>query len=144
MVSPAPAACLLRPAPASRPWHTIPTRRARRSHYNVACPDPGVRMRRVVWMTDIHLNFLEPPALPLLEDLLRRAAPDVILLGGDIAEAPQLPAYLRSMAERLSCPLCFVLGNHDFYGGSIARVRREVVELCRELPRLVYLSANDV
>src|SRR5207245_2109809 len=37
-----------------------------------------------------------------------------------------------------------VLGNHDFYFGSIAAVRRSVVDLCRRRPRLVYLTAGGV
>ena len=57
-------------------------------------------MRRIAWLTDIHLNFLEPSALGVLEDRLRQAAPDAILLGGDIGEAPQLPAYLRGIAVK--------------------------------------------
>jgi 3',5'-cyclic-AMP phosphodiesterase len=97
-------------------------------------------MRRVAWLTDIHLNFLEPPTLAALESRLREAAPDAILLGGDIAEAPPLLACLRAMAERAGWPVYFVLGNHDFYHGSVAEVRRAVTKLCRELPRLVYLS----
>ena len=42
-------------------------------------------MRRVVWLTDIHLNFLEPPALAALEDRLRQAAPEE---AAEEAEAP--------------------------------------------------------
>ena len=101
-------------------------------------------MRRIAWLTDIHLNFLQPSALGVLENRLRQAAPDALLIGGDIGEAPQLSAYLRGIAEQSPCPVYFVLGNHDFYRGSIAGVRRDVAEICRELPRLVYLSNDGV
>jgi Icc protein len=37
-------------------------------------------------------------------------------------------------------PIYFVLGNHDFYFGSIAEVRRNVGALCRRRPRLKYLT----
>ncbi len=99
---------------------------------------------RVVWLTDIHLNFLAPEGLSALEDLVRRAEPDAILIGGDIAEAHNLSAYLRGMAQRLPWPIYFVLGNHDFYRGSIAAVRREAAAICLELPRLTYLTAENV
>ncbi len=101
-------------------------------------------MRRVVWLTDIHLNFLAPEALLSLEDLVRRTEPDAILVGGDIDESPRLTACLRGMAERLPWPVYFVLGNHDFYRGSIAAVRREAAGICRELPQLTYLTEGQV
>jgi predicted phosphohydrolase len=101
-------------------------------------------MRRVVWLTDIHLNFLSPEALGALEGLVRCAEPDAVLLGGDIDEAPGLTACLRGMAQRLPWPIYFVLGNHDFYRGSITVVRREVAALCRELPQLTYLTDTGV
>jgi len=101
-------------------------------------------MRRVVWLTDIHLNFLQPAQIAVLEDAILCASPDAMLVGGDIAEAHNLPAYLRGMSERLPVPVYFVLGNHDFYRGSVASVRRMVSELCRTLPNLVYLTGSEV
>jgi Icc-related predicted phosphoesterase len=97
-------------------------------------------MRRVAWLTDVHLNFLGPEMLKALDDVVRGAEPDALLIGGDIDEAPGLTACLRGMAERLPCPVYFVLGNHDFYRGSIATVRREAADICREVPRLTYLT----
>jgi predicted phosphohydrolase len=94
------------------------------------------------WLTDIHLNFLDPPALAAFEDRLQQAAPDAVLLGGDIGEAPNVSIYLRRLAATVPCPVYFVLGNHDFYRGSITGVRHEVAQLCSELPRLVYLTAG--
>ena len=41
-------------------------------------------------------------------------------------------------------PIDFVLGNHDFYRGSIVETRSRVVELCDKTPGLHYLSAIDV
>ena len=98
-------------------------------------------MKRVVWLTDLHLNFL---TLPKTEEFLARVAaarPDVVLLGGDIAEAPSVEGHLERIATRLTCPIYFVLGNHDFYFGSIERVRSLVEALCRERPNLVYLTS---
>jgi 3',5'-cyclic-AMP phosphodiesterase len=98
-------------------------------------------MRRVAWLTDLHLNFLEPRQT---DDFLVRVAaaqPDAVLIGGDIAEAPSVVASLERIAARLTCPIYFVLGNHDFYFGSIQRVRLAVEALCRERPNLVYLTS---
>jgi len=99
---------------------------------------------RAFWLTDIHLNFV--PALELADFFIALAAksPDVLLISGDIGEAKTVRGYLRQIEERIGVPTYFVLGNHDFYFGSIALVRREVSELCGELPRLRYLSNQGV
>ncbi|HVX10431.1 MAG TPA: metallophosphoesterase [Pirellulales bacterium] len=98
-------------------------------------------MQRVAWLTDLHLNFLE---VPQTDDFLAQVAaarPDVVLIGGDIAEAPSVVANLERIATRLTCPIYFVLGNHDFYFGSIEKVRLAVDELCRQRPNLFYLTS---
>ncbi len=65
-----------------------------------------------------------------------------MLLGGDIGESTDLAFYLKALDARLERPIDFVLGNHDYYHGSgIEEVRRRVVDLCRELTRLNWLSA---
>jgi 3',5'-cyclic AMP phosphodiesterase CpdA len=97
-------------------------------------------MTRIVWLTDLHLNFLTARQT---DDFLARVAadrPDAVLIGGDIAEAPSVVGFLHRIAKQLTCPVYFVLGNHDFYFGSIARVREAVEEVCRERPNLVYLT----
>lgn len=97
-------------------------------------------MKRVFWLTDLHLNFI---ALRLTDDFLARVVaekPDAVLIGGDVAEAPSVVGHLERIATRLTCPIYFVLGNHDFYFGSIRRVREAVAELCRERPNLIYLT----
>ncbi len=93
------------------------------------------------WLTDVHLNFLSTAKLDDFFAGLRAAAPDAILLSGDIAEAHDLAEYLERFAE-LPARTYFVLGNHDYYYGWIDRVREEVRDLCERLPRLEYLSCD--
>lgn len=100
-------------------------------------------MRRIAWLTDIHLNFLEPPKVDEFLDLVSDENPDGVLIGGDIAEAHSVVACLAQMDERLQRPVWFVLGNHDFYYGSIAAVRAAVAELCDARPRLNYLTHSS-
>jgi predicted MPP superfamily phosphohydrolase len=99
---------------------------------------------RAFWLTDIHLNFV--PALDREATIARLGdlRPDALLISGDIGEAKSLRGFLRKMDELLNVPTYFVLGNHDFYFGSITEVRREVGTLCQELPRLVYLTQSGV
>ena len=44
------------------------------------------------------------------------------------------------LAEALKIPIYFVLGNHDFYGSSIAATRQSVIHASREHPLLHYLT----
>ena len=101
-------------------------------------------MQRVVWLTDIHLNFV--PDDEAVEFLLRVAhlRPDSVLISGDIAESRDVEKYLRQIAESLRCPIHFVLGNHDYYYGSIAAVRAAMRNLCAEVENLHYLTEASV
>jgi Icc protein len=101
-------------------------------------------MKRLAWISDIHLNFLDAAGRREFCAGLAAAAPDAVLLGGDIAESPQLCHHLLEMAEALRRPIYFVLGNHDFYRGSIAETRRRVAQLADDSPLLAYLSRTGV
>lgn len=100
-------------------------------------------MSHVVWLTDIHLNFVAPDERERFYTRLESERADWVLIGGDIGEAPDVAEFLAGIASRLSARIAFVLGNHDFYHGSIRRVRGTMSELCRHQPRLVYLNEVD-
>lgn len=100
-------------------------------------------MTRVVWSTDIHLNFVEQAGFEEFVERVRDASPDVLLISGDIAESQNVVEYLAQLDDCLTCPINFVLGNHDFYNSSIAQVRYEVNCLCEQREKLVYLTAGE-
>ncbi|MCS7023674.1 MAG: metallophosphoesterase [Bryobacteraceae bacterium] len=100
-------------------------------------------MRRVAWMTDLHLNFLPPEKASAYFDQLNQSQADLILIGGDISEAPRLILDLSDLAARVRKPVYFVLGNQDYYRSSIAGVRAQVTQLCSRLPNLTYLSVIE-
>ncbi|MBI5516115.1 MAG: metallophosphoesterase [Deltaproteobacteria bacterium] len=87
---------------------------------------------RLAWATDVHLNFLPKRGIAAFGGELSAQRPDAVLITGDLSEAPELEAHLRQLAEALPCPLYFVLGNHDFYRGSLRAVRARMRELPRE------------
>jgi 3',5'-cyclic-AMP phosphodiesterase len=99
---------------------------------------------KLAWLTDIHLNFLRPPALEAFLASLADNDADAFLIGGDIGEAPDVAKYLNAIDNALHRPVYFVLGNHDFYSGSIARVRAEVQQLCAVCPNLHWLPDSGV
>lgn len=99
---------------------------------------------KLAWLTDIHLNFLGPAEVEKFYESLKNSRPDAILITGDIGEADSLGSYVSRMAETLDRPIYFVLGNHDFYRGTIAAVRGEMQGMSREDHRIVYLSSTGI
>lgn len=99
---------------------------------------------RFVWLTDLHLNFVEPDVLEEFLCSVREARPDAVVITGDIGESNDVTDFLARIEHAIPCPLYFVLGNHDFYFGSITEVRARVMRLCQERPRLRYLSNEGV
>ncbi|MBZ0233327.1 MAG: metallophosphoesterase, partial [Deltaproteobacteria bacterium] len=78
---------------------------------------------RLAWLTDIHLDFLDPAARAALATSVRDRKPDGVVVTGDIAIAPSVLELIEQLATASGAPLWFVLGNHDFYRGSVADVR---------------------
>lgn len=69
-------------------------------------------------LSDLHLGVgaLEPP----------RTDADLVVLAGDIAR----PAAAVAWAQRFGKPVLYVLGNHEFYGGSLDGTVAEFRRLC--------------
>jgi 3',5'-cyclic AMP phosphodiesterase CpdA len=86
---------------------------------------------RVAWLTDIHLNFLQYEGRYAFYAKVMAESTDAVVIGGDIGEATSLGILLREIAAALKLPIYFVLGNHDFYCGSIERVRAMVARECK-------------
>lgn len=99
---------------------------------------------RLAWLSDIHLNFLEPPDVARFVETVLADAPDAVLVGGDISEAHDVGWKLELFADALDRPVHFVLGNHDYYGSSIAAVRKKIHDLCSRHTGLVWLEEAPV
>lgn len=98
---------------------------------------------RLSWATDIHLDHCEPDAFAAFIEEIQASDPDALCLTGDLSEAPQLQADLTRVAEAINRPVYFVLGNHDYYNGSIAEVRQAMTQLTAEHPLLHWLPATS-
>jgi len=101
-------------------------------------------MKRIAWMTDIHLNFLNFDKLEQFCNQISKANPECILIAGDIAEAPTLELYLKIMENEFRRPVYFVLGNHDYYRGSLKEVQQLVKNLTEHSTWLHWLTISDV
>ena len=84
---------------------------------------------KIAWATDIHLNFLAGEEVDRFGHRVRAMDVEAFVVTGDIAEAPSLAPLLHRLAAASERPAFFVLGNHDFYRGSVEQVRDLAIDL---------------
>lgn len=99
---------------------------------------------RLAWATDIHLDHCEPETIAAFIAELAAEDADAYCLTGDLSEAPQLEPHLTLLAEKLQKPIYFVLGNHDYYHGSISAVRERMRSLSAASPWLRWMPAAGI
>jgi len=96
---------------------------------------------KLAWATDIHLDHAGESARRRFCQSVNEQA-DALVVTGDIVESRILGSALESLATLTERPVYFVLGNHDYYRGSVAGTRRQVGYVVDE--GLVYLSQAGV
>lgn len=101
-------------------------------------------MLRLGWLTDIHLNFISQDQRMEFYGRVRSTKLDAVLIGGDIGEADSVQRFLSELEDSLEAPIYFVLGNHDFYGGSIVAIRERLAQQALRSRRLCWLSSAGV
>jgi predicted phosphohydrolase len=102
------------------------------------------RVATILWGTDLHLDHALDSARQALTDRLRTVPADAVIATGDLSVASRLVADLEFVADAAARPLYFVLGNHDHYGSTVARVRDAVVELGTRRPEIQWLPPAGV
>ncbi len=101
-------------------------------------------MRQLTWVTDIHLNFLRLEEIKFFCHQITQNNTHILLISGDIAESDSLVEYLKILDSQLNIPIYFVLGNHDFYRGSISQTRQMVMEVSQNSANLKWLPSIGV
>lgn len=101
-------------------------------------------MKRIAWLTDIHLNFTTYIELVEYTNAILKQRPDTVVIGGDIGEANSVVEYLIELEKLLQVEICFVLGNHDYYKAGISDVRKRVSSLSQNSPRLTWLPEAEI
>jgi predicted phosphohydrolase len=99
---------------------------------------------RLAWLTDIHLNFLDREKREVFYQSIVENTADALLITGDIAEADCIASLLTEMANHLKKLIYFVLGNHDYYRGSVTQVRNTMTELTHQHSLIKWLPAIGV
>ncbi len=104
--------------------------------------DSNLGLRRVLWVTDPHFNFVNLPEWDRFINVLKAHAADAILLTGDVSEAEDFSFQLGRLAREIGLPVLFVLGNHDFFHGSIAESRRRANACHNADSHLIYMTSH--
>jgi len=99
---------------------------------------------RYGWLTDIHLEFLKDRLASRFVQELAEQKLTGLFLTGDISTAKRLQFHLQLFEDILKVPVYFVLGNHDFYGGAIESVRKQIEDFCKQTKWLHWLTGCGV
>ncbi|MBE2203965.1 MAG: metallophosphoesterase [Chthoniobacterales bacterium] len=99
---------------------------------------------KLLWLTDIHLDHADYVTRQVFYKKLKSGVYDAAVITGDISISSALAAHLGELA--VAChprKVYFVLGNHDFYGGSFSDVDRIAAECCRKHRNLCHLGHEE-
>lgn len=92
--------------------------------------------KKILWVTDTHLNASNTDAFI---NTIRNSTCEAIFITGDISDG-NLVETLRAIADRVTTPIYFVLGNSDnAYGSSTKEIRQNLAMLMKEKTNLHYL-----
>ena len=101
-------------------------------------------MAKIAWLNDIHLDwFSESDRMTFFEEIASTDS-EAVLIGGDISLAADFADCLEHMAAAVRRHVFFVLGNHDYYGGSIDEVRHLARRISESSEHLHWLPAAGV
>lgn len=106
-------------------------------------PDAAPRLK-LIWLTDLHLDAAERPKAERFFNDLLKLAPDAILIGGDISNGVNSLLTIRKLFKKFRKPIYYVLGNHDYYYGSISEIRDLSGRSAEESEGVHYLTKSGV
>ena len=98
----------------------------------------------LAWVTDIHLNFLDASGIATFCASIAATGAEGVIVSGDISESRELEHHLELLAEHLTRPVYFVIGNHDAYRGSIAGTKETAARVAASSRWLRYLPLSGV
>jgi Icc protein len=94
---------------------------------------------RIAWASDLHLDRAAPATVARFHATVRSAAPDAVIVTGDVSNATRLIDDLSTLADASGATIYHVLGNHDYYGSGIGNVRDAVLALAAQRPDIQWL-----
>ncbi len=99
---------------------------------------------KLIWTTDLHFDTAEVDRHIDFCNTVIRENPDAVLIGGDISNGVNSLLFLKSISNTVKKPFYFVLGNHDYYYGSIYTIRKMTKKLSEHETNICYLTEKGV
>ncbi len=100
--------------------------------------------KKLVWLTDLHLDAADKECIQKLYNQIMEYQPNAILIGGDVSSGVISLKHLMEIGKQIEKPFYFVLGNHDFYYGSIPKIRNLAHAASKEFKHGIYLTDSGV
>lgn len=98
-----------------------------------------------LWLSDIHLDLTSDELRIRFLEKLKALAYDCVIITGDISNGRQLAGHLDELAKTCAPrSVYFCLGNHDYYGSSFSKVKRELELVCNRHDNLNYLGNGEI
>ena len=80
-------------------------------------------MKKIAWFTDLHLSDLNSEEYEDFLSSITSYNVDAAFITGDISDSTSVVQYLEKIADTISKPIYFVLGNHDYFYDKIKNVK---------------------
>jgi Icc protein len=101
------------------------------------------RAVHAVWVTDLHLSFCTDAVLAAFYTALETERPAVVFVTGDTGESWNVFDFVSELERTTGARVYYVLGNHDYYGSSIDKVRERARTTERWLPGLGPIALTE-
>lgn len=99
----------------------------------------------LLWLSDLHLERASQYERKRFLEQLRSADYDAVLITGDISTSEHLTHHLQEISNACGDrKVYYLLGNHDYFGGSIGEVDRAVIALSRKHRNLIPLGQGEI
>ncbi|MDC0357843.1 metallophosphoesterase, partial [Oligoflexia bacterium] len=68
---------------------------------------------KLLWLTDIHLEFLDSLGRAKFYQSVHKRKAESLLISGDIGVGENICELLKELSDNFEISIFFVLGNHD-------------------------------
>ena len=100
-------------------------------------------MHTYAWLSDTHFNMVKEECFVSLVKSIRMSQAQGIWLTGDIAESHDVEKWLLRLSKESEKPVYYVLGNHDYYHSSFARVDQQMKDLNQREEQIFWLDKSE-
>lgn len=101
-------------------------------------------IKTILWASDTHFNLAKQKNIKKFIDEVNSNSSDMLLITGDISEAPYLHEHLEMLETNIKMPIYFIIGNHDFYHSSIDKTLFKLSKFVDDHPKLKWLTKEGI